>query len=345
MKNILVTGGCGFIGSHTLVELIESGYNVHIVDNLSNSTIEVLRRVEKICDLRKDYLSEKMYKFDLCDRQSLEELFSSIKFDSVIHFAAFKAVGESVKNPLMYYNNNLISTIVLLETMEKFNCRSIIFSSSATVYGTPHKVPITEDFPIQEISNPYGKTKAIIESILKDLSISNKEWKIIILRYFNPIGAHISGLIGEDPKGLPNNIFPFITQVAVGKIPCLQVFGNNYQTVDGTGVRDYIHVVDLAKGHVAAINLFISDWNGVKIFNLAGGEGFSVLQLVTIFEKATGMKVPYKFADRREGDVAISYCDPTKANIELNWKTTKSIYDMCVDGWRWQKNNPTGFLN
>jgi UDP-glucose 4-epimerase len=341
---ILLTGGVGFIGSHTLVELINLNiYEIHIVDNLCNSSLECLTRVEKICEMKPNSIMDYFHKIDLCDRDALEQLFSEFRFDVVIHFASLKAVGESVSHPLLYYRNNLISTIVLLETMEKYNCRSIIFSSSATVYGNPQTVPITEQFPVQGISNPYGKSKAMIEDIISDLAIAKPEWKVIILRYFNPIGAHASGLIGEDPKGIPNNLFPFITRVAVGKCPQLSIFGNNYPTIDGTGVRDYIHVVDLAKGHVAALKLFLDNWCGTRIFNLGRGEGCSVLQLIDAFQKSTGIKIPYKFVDKRPGDIAICYCDPFKAESELDWKATKNIYDMCIDGWRWQSKNPNGF--
>jgi UDP-glucose 4-epimerase len=344
-KLILLCGGCGYIGSHTLLELLsDNNFTIHILDNLSNSSVKVLRRIEILASLPNNCLDAVFHQFDLQDSSKLEELFNRFRFDIVIHFAGLKSVSESVQSPLMYYRNNLISTIVLLETMDKFNCRNIIFSSSATVYGIPNTVPINENAPVQGIQNPYGRTKAMIEDIMKDLTVANKKWKIVLLRYFNPAGAHPSGLIGEDPKGIPNNLFPYITQVAVGKRPFLNIFGNTYDTIDGTGIRDYIHIVDLAKGHVAAVKFFSHEWSGTKIYNLGRGVGCSVLQLVSAFEKYTNIKIPYKMDVKRDGDIAICYCDPSNAEKDLDWSATLDIKNMCVDGWKWQSNNPNGFL-
>lgn len=334
--SILVTGGVGYIGSHTCVQLIEQGYDIVVVDNLSNSKIEALRRVEKITGKE-----IKFYEVDICDREGLRRVFSENSIEAVIHFAGLKAVGESVEIPLKYYYNNITGTLILCEVMKEFNVKKMVFSSSATVYGNPERVPITEDFPLSA-TNPYGRTKLFIEEILRDLYISDNEWSIILLRYFNPIGAHESGLIGEDPNGIPNNLMPYITQVAVGKLPELRVFGNDYDTHDGTGVRDFIHVVDLANGHVKAIEK-VMNFNGVRAYNLGTGNGYSVLDLVKTFEKVTGVKIPYKIVDRRPGDVAKCYADPSRANEELNWKAEKNLEDMCRDAWRWQMNNPNGY--
>ena len=333
---ILVTGGAGYIGSHTCVLLLEAGYDVVVVDNLCNSKEEALRRVERITGKTLAF-----YKQDLLDREGLEKVFSKENPDAVIHFAGLKAVGESVQIPLTYYHNNITGTLILLETMEKYNCKKIVFSSSATVYGVPKKVPIKEDFPLST-TNPYGATKLMIENILRDLQTSDKKWGIVILRYFNPIGAHKSGLIGEDPKGIPNNLLPYIAQVAVGKRDRLSVFGNDYNTKDGTGVRDYIHVVDLARGHLKAIDK-IRDAHGVFTFNLGTGNGYSVLEVIRAFENACGKAVPYTIVQRRPGDVAECYADPEYAEKELNWRAKYGIERMCEDSWRWQKNNPNGY--
>lgn len=333
---ILVTGGVGYIGSHTCVQLIEKGYEIVVVDNLSNSKLEALRRVREITGKE-----IKFYKVDICDREGLRKVFSENAIEAVIHFAGLKAVGESVEIPLKYYYNNITGTLILCEVMKEFNVKKIVFSSSATVYGNPESVPITEDFPLSA-TNPYGRTKLFIEEILRDLYVSDNEWSIILLRYFNPIGAHESGLIGEDPNGIPNNLMPYITQVAVGKLPELKVFGNDYDTHDGTGVRDFIHVVDLANGHVKAIEK-VKSYNGVRVYNLGTGNGYSVLDLVKTFEKVTGVKIPYKIVGRRPGDVAKCYADPTRANEELGWRAEKDLEDMCKDAWRWQMNNPNGY--
>lgn len=335
---ILVTGGAGYIGSHTCLELLNKDFEVVVVDNLSNSSAESLKRVQKIAEKTLAF-----HKIDLLDKAALEELFLQYRFDTVIHFAGLKAVGESVTIPLRYYHNNITGTIILCELMAKYNVKNIIFSSSATVYGDPHAVPITEDFPISA-TNPYGKTKLFIEEILKDLYQSDNKWNIALLRYFNPIGAHESGEIGEDPKGIPNNLLPFISQVAVGKLEELLVFGNDYPTPDGTGVRDYIHVVDLALGHIRALEKLIGQ-TGVHIYNLGTGQGYSVLDMITAFEKASGRKINYRIVDRRAGDIAECYADPSKAEKELGWKATRGINEMCSDSWRWQSQNPDGFDN
>lgn len=332
--NILVTGGAGYIGSHTCIELLENGCGVVVVDNLCNSQMESLRRVEKITGKQ-----VKFYLGDINDSGLLDKIFAENKIDSVIHFAGLKAVGESVEKPLEYYHNNIGGTFVLLEAMRKAGCKSIIFSSSATVYGAPASVPVREDFPLSA-TNPYGMTKLMIETILKDLYVADKSLNIILLRYFNPIGAHKSGLIGENPRGIPNNLMPYITQVATGKLEKLRVFGDDYPTPDGTGVRDYIHVVDLAKGHVAALKNRAS---GVHIYNLGTGVGYSVLDIVKAFEKASGKKVPYVVTPRRPGDIAEVYADASKAFDELGWKAQLGIEEMCEDSWRWQKNNPDGY--
>lgn len=334
--HILLTGGAGYIGSHTAVELIGRGDEVIIVDDLSNSKIECLNRVEKITGVK-----PKFYQYDVADKALLTKVFDENKIDAVVHFAGFKAVGESVAKPLMYYKNNLNTTLTLLEVMHEHGVNSIIFSSSATVYGVPERVPLTEDMKTG-CTNPYGWTKLFIEQILKDASHADPELSVVLLRYFNPIGAHESGLIGEDPEGIPNNLMPYISQVAVGKLDHLNVFGNDYPTHDGTGVRDYIHVVDLAKGHAAAIDYSAKN-KGVEIANLGTGIGYSVLDIVKAFEKANGVKVPYVIAPRRAGDIAECYADPKKALADFGWKAEKTLEDMCRDSWRWQSNNPSGY--
>ena len=334
---ILVTGGAGYIGSHTVVELQNSGYDVVVVDNLSNSSIKSLERVEKITGK-----PVKFYKVDILDREGLEDVFKKEKIDSYIHFAGLKAVGESVAKPWEYYNNNITGTLTLVDVMRKNGVKDIIFSSSATVYGTPAFVPITEECPKGVCTNPYGWTKSMLEQILSDIQKADNEWNVVLLRYFNPIGAHESGTIGEDPSGLPNNLMPYITQVAVGKIDHLNVFGNDYDTRDGTGVRDYIHVVDLAKGHVKALKK-IEEKAGLKLYNLGTGNGYSVLEIVKSFEEANGVHVPYEIKERRPGDIAECYADSTKAERELGWRAEKGIVDMCRDSWRWQKANPNGY--
>ena len=335
--NILVTGGAGFIGSHTLIELIEAGHTPVVVDNLSNSSPEALKRVEKITGHAVPF-----YEVDIRDRKGLEKVFVENTFDCCIHFAGLKAVGESVEKPWEYYENNISGTLVLVDVMRKHNCKNIIFSSSATVYGAPEKMPITEDCPKGTVTNPYGWTKSMLEQILTDIQKADPEWNVVLLRYFNPIGAHKSGLIGEDPNGIPNNLMPYITQVAVGNLPQLGVFGNDYPTHDGTGVRDYIHVVDLAAGHVSALSA-ISKKCGLAIYNLGTGQGYSVLDLVNAFEEANGVKIPYVIKPRRSGDVAECWSDPSKAERELGWKAKYGIREMCEDSWRWQKNNPKGY--
>lgn len=334
---VLVTGGAGYIGSHTCVELLNAGYAITVVDNLSNSCEEALRRVKHITG--KDFT---FYKGDIRDKAFLEEVFQKEKIDCVIHFAGLKAVGESVKKPLTYYQNNITGTLNLCDVMQEHQVKNIVFSSSATVYGDPKTVPITEDAPKGTCTNPYGWTKWMIEQILTDLHTADAQWNVILLRYFNPIGAHESGLIGENPKGIPNNLMPYITQVAVGKLPKLGVFGDDYDTPDGTGVRDYIHVVDLAKGHVKAVQK-LSEKKGVLVYNLGTGNGYSVLDLVKAFEKACGKKIPYEIKPRRSGDIATCYADPSLAKKELGWEAQKDLDDMCADSWRWQKNNPNGY--
>ncbi len=333
---VLVTGGAGFIGSHTCVELLQSGYEVVVVDNLYNSSEESLKRVEEITGKKVTF-----YKADLLDREAMEEIFQKETIDSVIHFAGLKAVGESVQKPLEYYHNNVTGTLILCDVMRKHGVKKIVFSSSATVYGSPKTVPIREDFPLH-VTNPYGRTKLMLEEIFRDFAVADPEWDIVLLRYFNPIGAHESGRIGEDPKGIPNNLLPYITQVAVGKLKCLGVFGDDYDTPDGTGVRDYIHVVDLAKGHVKAIEK-IKEKAGVLTYNLGTGVGYSVLDVVKAFEKASGVTIPYEIKPRRAGDIATCYADPAKAREELGWVAEKGIEEMCEDAWRWQKNNPNGY--
>lgn len=333
---ILVTGGAGYIGSHTCVALLENGYEVIVVDNLSNSSREALNRVEKLTDRELSF-----YETDLLDRDGLEIVFKNNKIDAVIHFAGLKAVGESVQIPLHYYHNNITGTLVLCELMQKYGVKNIVFSSSATVYGVPKTFPITEDLPLGS-TNPYGRTKLMIEEILKDVFISDNEWSIALLRYFNPFGAHPSGVIGEDPNGIPNNLMPYVTQVAIGKLDELSIFGNDYPTADGTGVRDYIHVVDLAEGHLRALEKILST-NGVEAYNLGTGTGYSVLEMVKAFEQVSGRQVPYKFVDRRPGDIATCYADPSKAKRDLGWTAQKGLVEMCADSWRWQSNNVNGY--
>lgn len=334
---ILVTGGAGYIGSHTCVELLNDGCEVVVVDNLCNSSMTSIERVEKITGKKITF-----YEVDLRDKEGLTAVFDKEKIDSVIHFAGLKAVGESVSKPLEYYDNNIGGTLVLCDVMREHGVKDIVFSSSATVYGNPAFVPITEECPKGEITNPYGQTKAMLEQILTDLHTADSQWNVILLRYFNPIGAHISGTIGEDPKGIPNNLVPYIAQVAVGKLDCLGVFGDDYNTHDGTGVRDYIHVVDLAKGHVKAIHK-LKDKEGVSIYNLGTGNGYSVLDVVHAFEKASGKEVKYEIKPRRPGDIASCYADPKKAEKELGWKAEYDINRMCEDSWRWQSANPNGY--
>ncbi|HPI27460.1 MAG TPA: UDP-glucose 4-epimerase GalE [Candidatus Marinimicrobia bacterium] len=333
---ILLTGGAGYIGSHTLVELLNQNHEITVIDNLSNSKIESIKRVKTITG--KELIFNKI---DLCNIIELEKVFSSNQFEAVIHFAGLKAVGESVQKPLLYYYNNITGTINLCQMMIKYDVKNIVFSSSATVYGNPTSVPITEDFPIKP-ANPYGNTKYIIETILKDIQIANPDWNVIILRYFNPVGAHESGLIGEDPNGIPNNLMPYISQVAVGRLPYLKVYGNDYPTKDGTGIRDYIHVVDLAQGHLKALDKLLTK-PGYCIYNLGTGQGYSVLDVITTFEKWSQRKIPYKIVGRRPGDIAECYADPSKANRELAWKAERNLDDMCRDTWNWQKKNPNGY--
>lgn len=341
--SVLVTGGAGFIGSHTCVELINAGYDIVVVDNLYNSCMEAVRRVEKITGS-----NVKFYEVDLLEKEKLDEIFKKEKIDSVIHFAGYKAVGESVRKPIEYYYNNIAGTLILLDVMRDNGCKSIVFSSSATVYGDPAFVPITEDCPTGGVTNPYGQTKYMIEQILQDVYVSDNEWNIILLRYFNPIGGHESGLIGENPKGIPNNLLPYVTQVAVGKLEKVGVFGNDYDTVDGTGVRDYIHVVDLAVGHVCAIKkieeMSTTTNPGVKVYNLGTGNGYSVLQVIAAVSKAVGKDIPYEIKERRPGDIATCYADPKKAKEELNWVAERDLDKMCEDAWRFQKMNPDGIM-
>lgn len=334
---ILVTGGAGYIGSHTCVELLQKGMDVVVIDNLDNSNKESLNRVEKIAGRKLVF-----YQADVRDRVTLEQIFSEHKFDCVIHFAGLKAVGESVAKPIEYYDNNLTSTIVLAETMRKFNVKKIVFSSSATVYFGGNPMPLQEMSITGNCTNPYGWTKYMSEQILRDMAKADATCSVVLLRYFNPIGAHPSGMIGEDPRGIPNNLMPFIAQVAVGRRDHLNIFGNDYDTPDGTGVRDYIHVVDLARGHVAAID-FMNRHNGEHVFNLGTGIGYSVLDMVKAFEKANGIKIPFEFAPRRPGDLAVCYSSPEKASSELGWKAENNLEDMCRDTWNWQKNNPMGY--
>ncbi len=340
---VLVTGGTGFIGSHTVVELLTAGYEVVIVDNLYNSKALVVDRIEAITGKRPAF-----YEADVLDRGKLAGIFEEqaaegAPIEAVIHFAGYKAVGESTRKPIEYYHNNLETTLVLCDTMRAHNCKKIVFSSSATVYGDPAFVPITEECPLGETTNPYGATKSMQERILTDIWRSDNEWQVMLLRYFNPIGAHESGLIGEDPKGIPNNLLPYVAQVASGKLEKIHVFGNDYDTPDGTGVRDYIHVVDLAKGHVKAIE-GMETLPGVNVFNLGTGTGYSVLDIVKAFDKACGKELPYVIDPRRPGDVAQCYSDPSKAEELLRWKAEKTIEDMCRDAWNWQSKNPDGYV-
>jgi UDP-glucose 4-epimerase len=335
---ILITGGAGYIGSHTCLELLKKDFEIVVVDNLCNSKEESLKRVEQLAGKALDF-----HKVDILDNDSLNSVFRDASFDAVIHFAGLKAVGESVTDPLIYYHNNVIGTISLCEVMIKHNVKNLVFSSSATVYGDPPKVPITEDFPLFP-ANPYGRTKLIIEEILRDLHRADNAWNIVLLRYFNPVGADQSGRIGEDPNGIPNNLFPYISQVAVGKLPFLSVFGNDYPTTDGTGIRDYIHVVDLALGHIKALDKLISN-PGVITYNLGTGRGYSVLEIVNAFEKISGNKIHYSITKRRPGDIASCYADPSLARKELGWYAKRDIEDMCADSWRWQSKNPDGYIS
>ncbi len=335
---ILVTGGAGFIASHTNVELLNVGYEVVAVDNLVNSSRESIVRTEKLTGKKITFYEE-----DLCNREGLEAIFAKEKVDAVIHFAGLKAVGESCEKPLEYFSNNLCGTIYLLEMMKKYGVKSLVFSSSATVYGMPETVPITEDFPLS-VSNPYGRTKLMIEDMLRDIYQADSSWNIAILRYFNPIGAHGSGEIGEDPNGIPNNLLPYVAKVAAGELECVNVFGDDYDTPDGTGVRDYIHVTDLAVGHIKALNKLETN-PGLVTYNLGTGVGYSVLEIIHNFEKACGKKIPYKITGRRPGDIAVCYADATKAKEELGWEAARNIDQMCEDAWRWQSKNPCGYHN
>ncbi|KAG0452055.1 hypothetical protein HPP92_025893 [Vanilla planifolia] len=340
-KNILVTGGAGYIGSHTVLQLLQEGFRVVALDNLDNSSFIAIKRAAELAGDAEKNLS--FQKVDLRDKEALSKVFDTIKFDAVIHFAGLKAVGESVQKPLLYYNNNLVGTITLLEVMNAHGCKNLVFSSSATVYGWPKQVPCTEEFPLSA-ANPYGRTKLIIEEMCRDIQKSDSEWKIILLRYFNPIGAHPSGYIGEDPRGIPNNLMPFIQQVAVGRKAELMVFGNDYNTKDGTGVRDYIHVVDLADGHISALEKLFSDQNiGCEVYNLGTGKGTSVLEMVSAFEKASGKSIPLVMCTRRPGDAEIVYASTDKADRELKWRAKHGIEEMCRDQWNWASKNPWGY--
>jgi len=334
---ILVTGGSGYIGSHTCIELIKSGHDVVVVDNLCNSSLESLKRVESLVDCNIPF-----HKVDVRDKVALTQIFEKYSIDGVIHFAGLKAVGESVEKPIEYYDTNVGGTFILADVMRKFSCKTFVFSSSATVYGDPHTVPIKEDFPLS-VTNPYGRSKLMVEEFLKDIFFADDSWHIALLRYFNPVGAHKSGLIGEDPNDIPNNLIPYISQVAVGKLEKLSVFGGDYDTLDGTGVRDYIHVVDLAKGHVKALQA-LKDKPQVLTVNLGTGNGYSVLDMVKAFEKASGKNIPYQIIDRRPGDIATCYADPTFAVEKLDWKVEYELDEMCEDTWRWQSMNPNGYL-
>lgn len=336
MSKILVTGGAGYIGSHTCVELLEKGHELIVVDNLENASSKSLQVVEKLTGKKITF-----YQTDILDEAGLDAIFSQHDISAVIHFAGLKAVGESTQIPLKYFTTNISGTLTLLRVMAKYQCKNIIFSSSATVYGDPHKVPITEDFPLS-VTNPYGRTKLMVEEILKDLYQSDKSWNIVILRYFNPIGAHQSGELGEDPTGIPNNLVPYVTQVAVGRLERIGVFGDDYNTPDGTGIRDYIHVVDLAKGHVAALKKLAPE-SGLSIYNLGTGQGYSVLEVVKTMSEAVGKDIPYQILPRRAGDIAVCYSDETKAKEELDWQANYDIKRMCEDHWRWQSKHPNGF--
>ncbi len=337
IKTVLVTGGAGYIGSHTVVELLNANYNVIIADNLVNSDIKVLSRIEQITNRQ-----AKFYNVDICNKSQLELIFNENSIDSVIHFAALKAVGESNQIPLEYYINNISGSLILFDLMQKYGVRNLVFSSSATVYGDSKIMPLQEDFPTKA-TNPYGRTKLMIEEILTDLRSANNNWNIIILRYFNPVGAHVSGLIGENPNGIPNNLMPYISQVAVGKLNALNIFGNDYQTHDGTGVRDYIHVVDLALGHVSALSHLANNKNELLKINLGTGIGYSVLDVINTFQKVNNITIKYNFVPRRTGDVAICYADPKNAKQILAWQTKLTLEDMCRDSWNWQSNNPNGY--
>lgn len=334
---ILIPGGCGYIGSHTAIELQNAGYDVVILDNYYNSKSEALNRIRELS--KKD---TPFYECDIRDADGLRRVFKENKIDAVIHFAGLKAVGESVKKPIEYYDNNVSGTVTLCQVMAEAGCKRIVFSSSATVYGMNNPSPLREEMPTGAVTNPYGRTKVIIEKILQDICVSDKEWTAVLLRYFNPIGAHISGRIGEDPNGIPNNLMPYISQVAIGKLKQLSVYGNDYDTHDGTGVRDYIHVVDLALGHIKAVEYALGH-TGPEIFNLGTGTGYSVLDIVNAFEEVSGVKIPYVIAPRRAGDIATCYSDPSKAEKVLGWKAKYTIQDMCRDSWRWQSNNPKGY--
>ncbi len=334
---ILLTGGAGFIGSHTLIELVAAGHEAVVVDNLYNSSPIALKRVEKIVGKAVPF-----YQTDVRDREGMDRVFADHKFDACIHFAGLKAVGESVEKPLEYYENNMNGTFVLLDAMRRHGCKNIIFSSSATVYGDPAQIPITEECPKGKCTNPYGQTKSMLEEVMMDVQKADPEWNVVLLRYFNPIGAHQSGTIGENPNGIPNNLMPYITQTAIGKRKELGVFGNDYDTPDGTGVRDYIHVVDLARAHVAALQA-IERKQGIAIYNIGTGHGYSVLDVVNAFMYANGVDVPYSFKPRRAGDIATCYCDPSKAKRELGWQAQYGIEEMCRDSWNWQRQNPNGF--
>lgn len=334
---VLLAGGAGYIGSHTCVELLDAGYDVVIADNFSNSCPEAVKRVEEITGK-----SVKLYEADVCDKEAVDKIFAENEIDSVIHFAGLKAVGESCEKPVMYYRNNIDSTLTLLEAMKQYGVNNFIFSSSATVYGTPKTVPLVETMPTGSPTNPYGWTKLMMEQILSDTAKANPEMSVVLLRYFNPIGAHKSGRIGEDPNGIPNNLMPYITQVAAGRLPQLGVFGNDYPTHDGTGVRDYIHVVDLAKGHVKAIE-YAAAHKGTEVFNLGTGTGYSVLDIVKAFKKVNNIDIPYAIKPRRSGDIAECFADPAKAENQLGWKAEKSLEDMCFDSWNWQSHNVNGY--
>ena len=337
MAKILITGGAGYIGSHTALELLNEGYEVVVYDNLCNSSQESLRRVEELTGK-----TVKFYEGDVLDGAALEAMFRAENVDAVIHCAALKAVGESVQKPLEYYQNNITGTLTLMDVMNRVGVKNIVFSSSATVYGSPEEMPITESCPKGQCTNPYGWTKSMMEQIMSDVQKANPDWNVILLRYFNPVGAHKSGRIGEDPKGIPNNLMPYITQVAIGKLECLGVFGDDYDTPDGTGVRDYIHVVDLAVGHVRAVEK-LKEKAGVSVYNLGTGKGYSVLDMVKAFEKACGKKIPYQIKPRRAGDIATCYCDASKAKEELHWVAERGLDEMCEDSWRWQSQNPNGY--
>lgn len=338
MKKILVTGGAGFIGSHTVVRLVERGYHPVIFDNMDNSNVVVLERIQAICGVRPDFIEA-----DVRDANSLDKAFSEHRFDCVIHFAGLKAVGESVEKPMRYYSNNIEGSITLLKAMHKHDCRKLVFSSSSTVYGDPDIVPITEAAPLK-VTNPYGQSKLTVENMLRDLSLADDRWQFTLLRYFNPVGAHESGLIGEDPNGIPNNLMPYIAQVAVGRLDKLRVWGDDYDTPDGTGVRDYIHVMDLAEAHINAVESFKPN-HECRAYNIGSGEGYSVLQMVKAFEQASGRKVPYSIEARRPGDVATSFSDPSLSAAEIGWKAKKGLPEIMQDQWNWQRNNPNGYRN